>query len=184
MGLSGMPGRRYLWKSGCLCVWSISKSPCQHCCCPASTAGSECSCGCLSQSLVLATLCLWFLVFPFLLFLIQLRRHPLLWFKFSCCFVDAVFLVGWSGMCYAFCVASLEYRVLNAPSRLGEVLVWALQLGCCVRVSIGQEWWKLYESREKEGLSCAPAIEEISVASQDGLDLLVGESKGWWSHPQ
>lgn len=180
-----MPGSCYLWKSHYFYVWSILKSLCQHCHCPASTAGRECHChGHLLQFLVVTALRMCFLLFPYLIFLDLLGWYPLLCFKLSLCFVDAVFVVGWWGTCCGFCVAPFQYKVLNTPSRFGEVLVWALRLGCCVPVSVGHEWWKLYESREGEGLTCAPTIEEISVARQSSLDLWAGELKGWWSHPQ
>lgn len=45
-----------------LCLKYLKESM-QHCCSPASAAGSKCNCGCLLQSLGLTTLCLWLLLF-------------------------------------------------------------------------------------------------------------------------
>lgn len=44
-----------------LCLKCL-KEPMQRCWCPASAAGSKCSCGCLLQSLGLTLLSLWFLL--------------------------------------------------------------------------------------------------------------------------
>lgn len=95
----------------------------------------------------------------------------------SPCSVNATFVVGSSGAWCGFCIAPLQHRVLKAPSRPGEVPVSPLLLGCCVHISVGIEWWMLNESREKEGLTCAPPA-QINVACQAGLGLLAREPKG------